>query len=120
MQRPVRDLRAYPSFDQRDVWEANHASYSYDYSTPVPQTQAIYQEGEYYSQENDHEQSYIAPEQARNHARGNSTEDMLVLDRYTGGHGQGLSGKGGGRWGSEWGVDLSDVPVFLQRVRVES
>lgn len=69
---------------------------------------------------------------------GNSTQDMLVLDRYAGGlgygfePGYGLGGSAGtrnsgtmnkgGRKGVEvsqqWGLDFSDVPIIMQRVPV--
>ncbi|TVY56189.1 hypothetical protein LCER1_G002504 [Lachnellula cervina] len=140
--RPTpQTLRGYGSFDhvQRAGWENDHAntSYSLAYSDPsasAPAPQA--EEGEYYDQDDD---SLLAPHiPERNHARSNSTEDMLILDRYTGGLGYGfedrglvgsagtrnigsgvLSGQWAGRkgeWGArEWGVDLSDVPIFLQQ-----
>jgi hypothetical protein len=74
------------------------------------------------------------------HSQTNSTNDMLVLDRFSGGLGYnydpnfGLVGSAGSatsgnvsrapRKGVEasqlYGVDLSDVPVFLQRVKIES
>ncbi|CZR63590.1 uncharacterized protein PAC_13487 [Phialocephala subalpina] len=73
------------------------------------------------------------------HQRKTSTSEMLVLDRFSGGldygyePGLGLVGSAGTRSvgkmananrksvvaAERWGVDLSDVPVFLQRVRVE-
>jgi len=122
---------------QRAGWESDHAntSYSLAYShpfAPAPQAEG----GEYYDQDDD---SFLAPHiPERNHARSNSTEDMLILDRYTGGLGYGfedrglvgsagtrnsgsgvLSGQWAGRKGEmgarEWGVDLSDVPIFLQQ-----
>ncbi|KAJ8068960.1 hypothetical protein OCU04_002641 [Sclerotinia nivalis] len=69
---------------------------------------------------------------------GNSTQDMLVLDRYAGGlgygfePGYGLGGSAGIRNGGmmnkggrkgvevskEWGLDFSDVPIIMQRVPV--
>ena len=69
----------------------------------------------------------------------NSTEDMLILDRFAGGlgygyePGYGLGGSAGTRntgkmaaggrksvdVSMQYGVDFSDVPVFLQRVKVE-
>ncbi|RAL64949.1 hypothetical protein DID88_001540 [Monilinia fructigena] len=71
---------------------------------------------------------------------GNSTQDMLVLDRYAGGlgygfePGYGLGGSAGtrnsgimskgGRKGvdvsKEWGLDFSDVPIMIQRVPVKA
>ncbi|KAI9641621.1 hypothetical protein NHQ30_009475 [Ciborinia camelliae] len=71
---------------------------------------------------------------------GNSTQDMLVLDRYAGGlgygfePGYGLGGSAGtrnngmmsngGRKGvevsQEWGLDFSDVPIMMQRVPVKA
>ncbi|KAG4027007.1 hypothetical protein MFRU_034g00650 [Monilinia fructicola] len=71
---------------------------------------------------------------------GNSTQDMLVLDRYAGGlgygfePGYGLGGSAGtrnsgimskgGRKGvdvsKEWGLDFSDVPIMMQRVPVNA
>jgi hypothetical protein len=141
-QRPVQNLRAYGSFDQslRDGWEADHAMHQYSLAYSPAPARAQAEEGEYYDQD---DESFLSPEiPARNHARSNSTEEMLVLDRYTGGldyrfEGQGLVGSAGtrnsgsgvlggqragrkGEWGArEWGVGLSDVPVFLQRVRME-
>ncbi|APA10913.1 predicted protein [Sclerotinia sclerotiorum 1980 UF-70] len=69
---------------------------------------------------------------------GNSTQDMLVLDRYAGGLGYGfepnygIGGSAGTRNGGmmnkggrkgvevskEWGLDFSDVPIIMQRVPV--
>jgi hypothetical protein len=69
----------------------------------------------------------------------NSTEDMLTLDRYEGGlgysyePGYGLGGSAGMRnvgkmaagerksvdVSMQYGIDFSDVPVFLQRVKVQ-
>ncbi|KAB8296417.1 hypothetical protein EYC80_009161 [Monilinia laxa] len=71
---------------------------------------------------------------------GNSTQDMLVLDRYAGGlgygfePGYGLGGSAGtrnsgmmskgGRKGvdvsKKWGLDFSDVPIMIQRVPVKA
>jgi hypothetical protein len=74
------------------------------------------------------------------HRRQTSTSEMLVLDRFAGGldygyePGVGLGGSAGtrntGRLAAggrksvdvsmRYGVDFSDVPVFLQRVQVEA
>lgn len=141
-QRPAPALRTYNSFDQaqRQGWEADHAAmqsgYDHSYGAAYTQSQS-YQADDYYAQPEEDD----AQTQRRVHARTTSTEQMLVLDRYTGGldygfDGQGISasagtrnsgsllgGSGTGRKGEsvarEWGVDLSDVPVFLQRVRMD-
>ncbi|QSZ37363.1 hypothetical protein DSL72_009461 [Monilinia vaccinii-corymbosi] len=70
---------------------------------------------------------------------GNSTRDMLILDRYAGGLGcgfepdYGLGGRAGTINGGtmnkggkgvdvseDWGVDVSDVPIMMQRVPVRA
>lgn len=144
-ERPVQNLRTYTSFDQsmRSQWEADHAqhgTYSSTYPQPPPQLQPT--EDEYYGQEDDTGSSSLDLTMAKNHARSGSTDEMIVLDRYTGGLGYGFEGRGiigsagnrnsgtllggggasrkGEKVARDWGVDLSDVPVFLQRVRVES
>jgi hypothetical protein len=99
------------------------------------------EEAEYYAPtHHDQPEHPYLPEQI--HREHSSTQDMLILDRFAGGlgygyeSGYGLSGSAGtrnsgnflgagaGRKGVEvagrWGVDLSDVPVFLRGVRVEA
>lgn len=99
------------------------------------------EEAEYYAPtHHDQPEHPYLPEQI--HREHNSTSEMLILDRFAGGlgygyeSGYGLSGSAGtrnsgnflgagaGRKGVEvagrWGVDLSDVPVFLRGVRVEA
>ena len=99
-----------------------------------------YSEQEYYEPEaeSEHREAQRLPETI--HQRKTSTSEMLVLDRFSGGldygyePGLGLVGSAGTRnvgkmanagrksvrESMHYGVDFSDVPVILQRVRVES
>jgi hypothetical protein len=97
------------------------------------------------SQQGDEEEYYDGPSQDSEDfppqsIANNSTSDMLILDRFAGGlgygyePGYGLVGSAGTRnvgkmagasrksmnESVNYGLDFSDVPVFLQRVRVES
>lgn len=106
-----------------------HHSHSYE------DKENFYQAQEYYEAE----QQEDAQLGEMIHQRKTSTSEMLVLDRFSGGldygyePGLGLVGSAGMRnvrkmananrksvvAAERWGVDLTDVPVFLQRVRVE-
>jgi hypothetical protein len=129
-------------------WEQRQTSARYDhtYESNAHTTLAKSDYG-YYNQPDDG--YYAQPDQnatahanlpQKIHSQNNSTNDMLILDRFSGGLGYnydpsyGLVGSAGTatsgnaskapRKGVEasqlYGVDLSDVPVFLQRVRIES
>jgi hypothetical protein len=111
---------------------SNKENFSYNYNQP----QARGGE-EYYAPSNNNSTSDLHLT-SRIHERKTSTSEMLVIDRFSGGLGYGyepglgLSGSAGmrsdGKGAREenrksvtvserWGVDLSDVPVILQRVR---
>ncbi|CAM6002080.1 unnamed protein product [Sphagnum balticum] len=98
-----------------------------------------YYESEYYEPEPKFEplKAQYLPEAI--HQRNTSTSDMLILDRFSGGLGYGyepglglvasagtrsvgeMGGAGRKSVGTmQYGVDLADVPVFLQRVKMES
>jgi hypothetical protein len=138
-----------------EQYDHTHGSYSYeqdeyDWNTPYQPAHPVQQQShpspyqqqeEYYDgpshEEDDFQQEQHLPQVI--HRRQNSTSDMLVLDRFSGGlgygyePGMGLGGSAGtrnaGRMSQggrksvdvsmKYGVDFSDVPVFLQRVQVE-
>lgn len=107
------------------------------YQPPNPDQYA--QQQEYYDGASYEEEDFQEVLPQTIHRRQTSTSEMLVLDRFSGGLGYGYeagvglggsagtrnTGKlaGGGRKSidvsMQYGVDFSDVPVFLQRVRVE-
>jgi hypothetical protein len=134
------------NFSPQWVQRQTSASYDHTYESDADHLTTTATDYGYYSQADDG--YYAQPEQTSNahhnlpqqiHSVQNSTNDMLVLDRFSGGLGYnydpnyGLVGSAGSatsgnpsrapRKGVEasqlYGVDLSDVPVFLQRVRVE-
>ncbi|EPE37149.1 hypothetical protein GLAREA_09312 [Glarea lozoyensis ATCC 20868] len=134
------------NFSPQWVQRQTSASYDHTYESDADHLTNGAADYGYYSQADDGyyaqpEQNSVAhhnlPQQI--HSVQNSTNDMLVLDRFSGGLGYnydpnyGLAGSAGTatsgnpsrapRKGVEasqlYGVDLSDVPVFLQRVRVE-
>lgn len=95
------------------------------------------------SSSNQHEEEYYDSPSQEPHVQqllpqamaNTSTSDMLMLDRFAGGlgygyePGYGLVGSAGMRNGGsrksvresvDYGLDFSDVPVFLQRVKVQS
>ncbi|TGO73596.1 hypothetical protein BELL_0348g00120 [Botrytis elliptica] len=113
-------------------WEIHAGAYDHTYGSS---TNLHDLSGEFLANEYDtpsFEESQPIPDM------GNSTQDMLVLDRYAGGlgygfePGYGLGGSAGtrnsgtmnkgGRKGVEvsqqWGLDFSDVPIIMQRVPV--
>ncbi len=130
---------SYPqSFDHdKDNWSQNH-QYCSDPSQSY-QAQSRYHQEEYYEGPTSDPEDYFEEQLPQViHQRQTSTSEMLVLDRFSGGLGYGyepgvgLGGSagprntgrvamaGGGRKSVDvsmrFGVDFSDVPVFLQRV----
>lgn len=124
--------------------EYNHTYGSAEFSHHDKEnfTQYQYDNQEYYEPEPEqyHDQRRVDSLPEAIHQRKTSTSEMLVLDRFSGGldygyePGLGLVGSAGvrttGKMGSageksvresvQYGVDFSDVPVILQRVRVRS
>ena len=126
---------SYSNEPDKDNWAA----------TPYhPEQHACHQKPEEYYDGPSYEDDDFQQEQEQLpqtiHMRQTSTSEMLVLDRYSGGLGYGyepgvgLGGSAGTRNTGKlaqggrksvdvsqmYGVDFSDVPVFLQRVRAEA
>lgn len=126
-------------------YEHNKENWHYYQQQPLPSQP--YHHQNYHRQQGQEEDYYDAPSEDFEqehlpqtiHNHQTSTSSMLVLDRFSGGLGYGYepgaglggsagtrnAGKmaGGGRKGVDvsmhYGVDFSDVPVFLTRVNVE-
>jgi len=126
------------SYEGEKAYDHTYGSYEYNkenqqqyYSRPQP-------EEEYYDGPSDDFQDQRLPQSI--HKATNSTSNMLILDRFAGGlgygyePGYGIGGSAGTRnvgkmaaasrksvdVSMNYGLDFSDVPVFLQRVKVES
>ncbi len=119
-------------------YNKENTSWGNQYSEPEYSEQEYY-EPEYYESESKFEpmEAQYLPEAI--HQRNTSTSEMLILDRFSGGLGYGYepglglvasagtrsAGKMGGAGRKsvgtmQYGVDLADVPVFLQRMKIES
>ena len=126
----------------KENWDTRHHPVhplqQHPYQAPTQQYhQDDYYDGPSYDEDFQREQRQL-PQAI--HRRQTSTSEMLILDRFAGGldygyePGVGLGGSagtrnagklaGGGRKSVDvsmrYGVDFSDVPVFLQRVKVEA
>lgn len=90
--------------------------HTYGFQIPAPPHRAPSPEKEYFSQQ---EESFNYGDY---HQRQSSTADMLMLDGFSGGLDYGLGGRGkesrqrkSVRVSGEYGVDFSDVPLYLAR-----
>ncbi|KAH8648322.1 hypothetical protein BGZ60DRAFT_534999 [Tricladium varicosporioides] len=121
-----------PQHNYSAQWEETQSSAQYDH-TYGSRESSVEPELEYFDQPTLPEFSSFQPDLSHSvHARQNSTEDMLVLDRFSGGlgynyelgYGARNTGKlaGGSKKRVEvsrmYGADFSDAPVILQSVPV--
>ncbi|KAH8594066.1 hypothetical protein B0O99DRAFT_595778 [Bisporella sp. PMI_857] len=131
------------SMQKWDGYERRQASVEYDHTYGREYDAMRYSQ---YERQHDEAEYYDGPSYEEEdlsqavHQRNASTSGMLVLEPFAGGleygyePGLGLGGSAGTRNGGrmakgsrrsvpasmDYGIDLSDVPVFLQRVQVES
>ena len=124
----------------KENWHHQQPLSSHPYQHPAQSFQQS-QEQEYYDGPSERFSDFDLQQQLPQtiHRRQTSTSEMLVLDRFSGGldygyePGAGLGGSAGTRntgkmaaggrksvdVSMRYGVDFSDVPVFLQRVKME-
>lgn len=131
-----------PQYYDQEEYNHTYGSAEFSHHDKENFAQHQYDNQEYYEPESEqyHDQRRVDSLPESIHQRKTSTSEMLVLDRFSGGLGYGYepglglvgsagvrttgkmgnAGKKSVRESMQYGVDFSDVPVILQRVRVRS
>jgi len=142
-----QNLKGYGSFDnsQESRWEETGYHHGYGRASPNKENRQPSPNKEYYEAESNYfdQDSQFQQQSVEQtiHQRNASTSSMLVLDRFTGGldygyePGMGIGGSAGTRSTGNrlnkgdtksvdvsfmHGLDFSDVPIIMQRIRVQN